>query len=531
MILDRRQLRSTVALILFPMASASCTGYATHLATWESAAPPAYLTAARRDTATPATNPAPMPTANQALLPAPPAEATTDLHDSLPLPDPTITAAMAPAADDPAFTAARLADGFTLPELEALVLLRNPEVRAATAEYRGVLERYTQTTALNDLLSRYSGFAGAIETGVGDMAPGTNQAGLYPFPGSVALRGEIIQQETAIAHEALEINRRTQLANVRRAYWDLLYARHAHATAIHEYDVVDSLKNTSAINYAAGSSPFAELVQVDIDHGAMKAAIPIRLEEVRVKEAVLRALLNLPATVVIGVPAKADPERQPPLLAETIATALRGRQELKSLRLQIIKTQLLIALAENDIHPGYSLNLSAFPAKDASRVLPGGARPESFATTPGESRAGSPPNAFYGLEEGYLRETRQTLAALQQRLSNEEAQTRSIIQEAWFQLDKARREEVIYREKIIPLSQVGIDTANSAFATGRASHAQLLDSYSKWFAATLAGQQRLANLGSAWATLAERVGVQLPEISNQTEPPLTVPPPEKSNKS
>lgn len=499
--------RLLMLLALLPFAASACTGYATHLSTWEKAERSTTPTATQ-PRAIPQTTSVPPAAARPPALPPPMAAETIA---PLSLPDPAISKTLAPASNDTEFTAKQLGDGFTLPQLEALVLLRSPELRAAEADYQGVLERYSQSAAVNDLLGRYAAFTRALETGVGDMAPGSNNAGLYPFPGSVALRGEIVQQEVAAAREARELVRRNLLANTRRAYWELLYTRQAHANAIHEFDVVDSLKNTSAIGYAAGNGPFADLVQVDIEHGLMKAAIPIQLEALQVKGTAIRALLDLPSTVVLGTPADTEPVRQMPLLAETTATALAARQELRILRFQIAKTELLIALAESESHPGYAFNLAAFPAQDGKRVMPGGERAESFATTTAAGvGAGTPNNAFFGLAEGYLRETRQALAALRHRLQNEEAQTRSTVQEAWYQLNKAMVEERLYREKIVPLAQVGIETANLAFAANQASHAQLLATYSKWFSAILGEQRNLTSLGAAWATLEERVGARVP---------------------
>lgn len=508
--ISRRFLRFvTAALIMSMLLTTGCSRYPALLAEWEKAEPPAYLRQnSPADLASRPPLPTPLPPPKTRPGPEPPAEPGPDL--SFFSPDPALLKELAPAAIDADFAAARLAKGLTLADFEALVLLRNPDLRAAEEEFQAVVERYSQTESLNNLLSRYAALIRGLETGVGAMAPGTDNAGLYPFPGLISLRGDIVGQEVAAAHELRAITRREVLAAARRAFWELFYTRQAHAIAIRNYDVVDSLKNTSAAGYAAGTGSFVDLVRVDMEHGLMKEAIPIQLEEVRLRETAMRALLDLPLPSTIGDLAQSVPGRELPTPAELEKTALTARQELRLLRAQITKTEVLIAMAEAETHPGYSLNFSTFPAKDAARILPGEERPDSFPTTvPAADGLGTPRNAFYGLNEGYLRETRRTLAGLRYRLAAEEANTRSLVQGAWYQLAKAHREERLYRDKVVPLARTDLDTTTSAYEAGRITFAGMLDVYSRWFAATLAWQRAQADLGVAWAGLEESVGARI----------------------
>lgn len=498
------------ALLLPTLLTAGCSRYPALLAEWENARPPAYLADNRpADLPPPSPPPPPLPDQGAGHVPEPMPQPGPE--PSLFSPDPALLQELAPAATDADFAAARLATHFTLPDFEALVLLRNPTLRAAEEEFQGVVERYSQTQALNNLLSRYAALTGGLETGIGAMAPGASNAGLYPFPGLISLRGDIVRQEVAAGREALAITRRTVLAAARRAFWELLYARQVHAIAIRNYDVVDSLKNTGAAGYAAGTGSFVDLVRVDMEHGLMKEAIPIRLEEQRVREAEIRALLDLPSPATIGAPvADEQAVRALPAPEALAATALAARQELRALRARIAATELLIAMTEAEVHPGYSLNLSAFPAKDAARVLPGGARPDSFPTgIAAADGAGTPRNAFYGANEGYLRETRRTLAALRHRLAAEETNTWSLVQGAWYQLDKAQRQERLYRDKVVPLARTDLDATTDSYKAGGVTFAQMLDAYSRWFAATLAWHRAQADLGVARAGLEESVGAQV----------------------
>lgn len=500
--------RLVVLILAVPLITAGCSRYAALLTEWQQARPPIPTLADSQ-------SPPPAAQAEQSgrpllttptAMPIPvPSPVAADFVPPSPLPDEL--AATAGGADA---AAASLADGLSLAEFEAMVLLRSPELRAAEEEFQAVRERYRQTEALTNLLSRYAALTANLETGVGPKPAGAGIAALYPFPGFVALRGDIVDQEVEEARQTLAIARRTVLAAARRAFWELFYVRQAHAIAQRNYDVVDSLKDTAAANYAAGSAPFADLVRVDIEHGLMKEAIPIRQEEVRARETALLALLDLPRTTAIGALDSRLPEITVPPVAELEKTALASRQELRVLQARITAAELLVSLAESEIHPGYTLNFSAVPGKDAGRVTASGERPESFPTALAAANGiGTPRNAFSGLNEGYLRETRRTLIALRHRLTAEEANTKSLIQAAWYQLAKAHREERLYRDKVIPLARADLDTTTAGYETGNATFAGLLDVYSRWFSATLASHRAKADLGAAWAGVEESIGAPL----------------------
>ncbi len=145
-----------------------------------------------------------------------------------------------------------------------------------------------------------------------------------------------------------------------------------------------------------------------------------------------------------------------------------------------------------------------------SGPYPAGMKP-TFATTVSPARgAGLPKNAWFGTQDTYLRETRQKLDALRADLADAEARTRLMVRMGWFELDRARRERSLYKDRLLELSQTSLDVSTRAYESGGVSFADVISSYTGWLDVNLASQRRNSDVGVAWAELERRVGTALP---------------------
>ena len=135
----------------------------------------------------------------------------------------------------------------------------------------------------------------------------------------------------------------------------------------------------------------------------------------------------------------------------------------------------------------------------------------TFATTVSPVRGkGLPKNAWFGTQDTYLKETRRKLEALRADLSAAEARTRLMVRMGWFELDRARRERSLYKDRLLELSQTSLDVSTQAYESGGVSFADVINSYNGWLDVNLAGQRRNSDVGVARAELERRVGAALP---------------------
>ena len=90
--------------------------------------------------------------------------------------------------------------------LELLVALGyewNPGLKSAREKIKAVLEQYPQAAYLENVLRQYNAFTKQLDTKVGPIHHKEMVAMKFPFPGTLALKGQIITEDVLIAQKSV----------------------------------------------------------------------------------------------------------------------------------------------------------------------------------------------------------------------------------------------------------------------------------------------------------------------------------------
>ncbi|MBI5440883.1 MAG: TolC family protein, partial [Deltaproteobacteria bacterium] len=431
-------------------------------------------------------------------------------QDAFYAPEPSRLEALRPAANDAATTEKALADGFTLETLETLALLRSPAIQSKERELRAALEGYSQVENLDSILRRYTVFTASLMAGVGSAESPDAPALKFPFPGVLALKGEVVGQDVRAVREEVEAARRDAVTSARKVYWELLYVRSAKEITARMVDLLDNLKAAASARYSAGETNFQDVIKIGIEREKAKEELKTMSQDQRNMEAEIRMLLSLAPAVVIGAPAVREPNRGAVKEEDLYPATREKRQELRGMRAMIGKMERMLEMAETMIYPGFSLNLSLYERDEVSRVGAGAAMGQgggAFPTTTTASMgAGLPKMPWFGKDDAYLRETRQRIEALKKDLEMTEASAFFGAHQAWFRLDKALREEALFGDRVVNLSQAALEASTRGYTAGKVMFSDLIESYTGWLEANLALERARADAGIARAELEAAVG-------------------------
>jgi len=263
--------------------------------------------------------------------------------------------------------------------------------------------------------------------------------------------------------------------------------------------------------YGAGKTSYQDVVKIRIGREKLQEQLAT-LKEQRVNlESELLSLMDLRPGTSMGWPDTPSPPVSIPQLDRLYALALEKRQELNRMRAMVGKMERMVEMAESMIQPAFSQNYSLYTDEAVLQVGSAAMKP-AFATTVSPVRGkGLPKNAWFGIQDTYLKETRRKLEALRADLSAAEARTRLMVRMGWFELDRARRERSLYKDRLLELSQTSLDVSTQAYESGSVSFADVINSYNEWLDVNLAGQRRNSDVGVARAELERRVGTILPK--------------------
>ena len=409
------------------------------------------------------------------------------------------------ASDDDA-THSRISKNISLETLEALVFLRNSSIKSSENQFVATTEQFSQIANLDEILRQYSAFIEGSKTGVGPMKGRDPIASRFPYPGVMSLKSQIVVKSVEMAKEDLEISRREAITDARKAYWNLHYVHNAYAILDETLSLLTHLEGVATSRYESGKTSYQDVVKIRISKETLaEDLISLKQKQKNIELKILE-LLNLSPDLKVGRPSGKKLDKTSPSLEKLFETANKSRQELRKIRANIEKMELMVELGETMIIPPYTLNLSLYKDEAVNQVGTFNKK-ETFAVSTSSSKgAGLPKLPWYGTNDAYLRETRKKIAAQKDKLAMVEAKTATTVRAAWFELDKAIREESLYAKTVVELSQTSLEVSTRAYESGKVAFADVIASYDLWLKSNLTLQQKKSNIGIYNAELKRRVG-------------------------
>jgi outer membrane protein TolC len=440
--------------------------------------------------------------------------ATSDPGPAFFRPDDRLLESLRRAGSDEQAAGEVLKGEFSLTTLETLSLLRSPKIKAAESRMRATIEAFSQVDSLDEILRQYTAFTEGLMTGVGPMKGKDSVRMKFPFPGVLSLKGEIVVQEVKAAREDLEAARRDTVTGARKVFWNLLFIHKARKITAETIALFERLESVATTRYEAGKTSFQDVIRIRIKREILDEELTTLREKQRNLESKIREILYLGPDVKMGTPKAARLEKKIPALQTLYKIAHEQRQELRGLRARVGKMERMIEMAETMVLPPYTLNFSLYEDEAVSQVG-SAAMKKTFPDTVEVSQgAGLPKLPWYGIQDAYLRETRQKLNALGESLKQAEAETADSVRSSWFELDRARREMLLFEDKVVNLSKSALDVTTRGYESGSVSFADVIASYTLWLDANLSLARQQSDFGVAWAELERVVGTSLYKKSN-----------------
>lgn len=366
------------------------------------------------------------------------------------------SAAAAPASNQP---------------LDALVseaLANAPEMAAAQASVEAAQRRIVPARTLADpfLSTTYQNDGRSFSLGNSEGSfLGLMVSQSIPWPGKLRLAGEVA------ASEAREIERgtlgRTALtleARVRNAWYDLVLARSIDRIIEDRRNAATQIEASVRERYAAGLAEQqdvlraqVELARIDEQKATQAAVIASRIAE-------LNRLVGAPQDRPIVTPDRLPEDAGVPTIAELIAAAGARSPELAASGQAIETGRIRVDLAKKNFLPDFSVN--------AGSMYRG-----SFEMGP-MWQAGAGVTIPLWIDRRQQNQLAEAQAIVRRRSAESETVARELelrTRERAAQLDAALRVAALYRDKILPLDELSLESALASYQAGKLPFISILD--------------------------------------------------------
>lgn len=360
------------------------------------------------------------------------------------------------------------------PQLAALIqdaLAANPQLKASRAAIDAERAKVPQAGALPDpmvsLGYQNDGFRKFTygESGFAFAQLGVSQA--FPYPGKRRLRGQIAEAGVAAADAASERVRLDLIADVKRAYFDLLRVRGQRALLDAQANLWDQVARATQSRVEAGTGATADLLRAQLEQTRLKQ----RSAGLEGRAAALEAELNRLAGHAPGSPIEAAatldalPLPTAPDATQAANEAIAGSPELSEARHHLVHYQQQVDLARLDLRPDFTVGAA---------LMPQGSLPGMWSVSVG-----------FNIPLWSGRKQKQAVAEARAQAEGEDFRITDLEQRLG-SLARARSARLLadlqvarlYEKGLLAQSDAAYQASLSQFATGSASFRQVLEALS-----------------------------------------------------
>lgn len=389
------------------------------------------------------------------------------------------------------------------PQLDALVaeaLSNAPETAAARASVEAAQRRIVPARTLADpyLSTIYQNEGRGVSLGNSEGSfVGVMVSQPIPWPGKLRLAGEVA------ASEAREIERGTVgraaltlEARVRNSWYDLVLARTIDRIIEDRHHAATQIEASVRERYAAGLAEQqdvlraqVELVRIDEQRAMQAAVIAGRVAE-------LNRLAGAPQDRPIVTPDRPPEDAGFPTIEELIAAAAARSPELAASRQAIETGRIRVDLARKNVLPDFSVN--------AGSMYRG-----SYEMGP-MWQVGVGVTVPLWIERRQQNQLAEAQAVVRGRTAESETVLRELelrTRERAAQLDAALRIAALYRDKILPLDELSLESALASYQAGKLPFISILDALNTLYSDRAIYAGRLAE-SAKWRVAIDEASVQ-----------------------
>jgi outer membrane protein TolC len=403
-------------------------------------------------------------------------------------------------------------DQVTLPELLRLGINRNPAIDAARNEWAATIEQLPQVTALPDPMIRFDYFLENVETRIGpqECRYGLSQA--FPYPGTLAQAGAVVEQAVRIKHTQYDRAIRDFIVDLKLSYHEITYLRGAMVITAQNQDLLNHILKIMNARYAEGKAKLNDVLKAQSQLAQLSYDVILLRELEQVETAKINVLLDLPTATPLGEAALPPLEVVSLPIDEIEAAALAGRQEIEIAAGNVGKTKEEIRLAALQNRPKFTVSTMRIATGDAAMPNVGDSGNDAWLVGVGLS--------LPLWREKNRSRVRQAELIHEAALSSHrvvENQTRAGVRSVYFRLENARRLIELYEKSLIPQAEQAMKMAEQWHGSDVKDSSAFLETQGVWLNFNLARLRAATDYQQYKARLERIVGGRIPAAKTEDE--------------
>ena len=378
-----------------------------------------------------------------------------------------------------------------LPDLIPEALARNPELVAARKQWEAATNRIAQARSLDDptLSVHLWNFPQTFNVTRADNSIfGLSQN--LPFPGKLALKGEIASRSAEMTEQALRAKERELIARLKQAYYDLFLAHKAIQIHHAQVELLRQFVEIANAKFRTGKGSQADVLKAQVELSVLHQQLPVLEQRRETAVALVNTLLDRNPLSPLGIPQEPSLMPLDTTIDDLHSLALDARPELKAAELAVRHSEQTRALAQRQYYPDFNVafqRFQNFQANDGFGAYVAMTVPFAFWTKP-KYDAG-------------VQEAAASVAAARAQRHQLENLTRFQVNDLLAKVRASEQVARLYHTTILPQAMQNLEAARVGYRVGTGGFLDLIDTQRAWrglqheyYRALVEREHRLAEL-------------------------------------
>ncbi len=393
-------------------------------------------------------------------------------------------------------------------DLIAVARDQNTAIKAARAAWKADLENVRIAGALPDPQASVTWFPAPIETRLGPQDWNAMISQQIPFPAKLITQRQIAGIEVDLAQLKTDEVFRSVVADVKTAFYELLYIRKAKEIAEKNMDLLHQFQEMAQSTYGQNRAVFAEVVKAQAQTGQVQYDLMLLQDLEETQVTVLNALLNRPPQTRIGTLVQTDLVSELPRLELLFETAKVRREMIAMADKAVQKAKKEEQLAGYAKYPDFKLGVTWSGIGDPDVASP----PDNAGDDAFGIQFGVSIPLWYGKNKA---KQLKALAMIQAKVAQKEAavnQTQTRIRTLYYKARNAIRQEELYQKDLLPQAVRALEVSETWFREGQGPFSDVLESQAAVYNFQLSLARARSDRGKYLAELEPLIGAAMSEL-------------------
>lgn len=365
----------------------------------------------------------------------------------------------------------------SLQKLLALVAVRNPDARSNYQNWRAMTKQFEQASYLEDLLSRYRSFVRELDTGVGPQTHKEMPSATFPFPSSLALKGQMIDIESEIGRLGYLQALKTALTLTANEFFEVQAMGVELGLMKKSRELYEQIVKSTKAQLENGKMTQADLLKAQSQLANLDDQLNILYHHRLHHVAQINVLMGLPAHTEWGEIVETDLTARTETQQQLLEIERRENQEILKANRQIELQEITVRMAEAMVYPRASAGMSQLALSQGAEAGPTRSEMAAFPERPEVNTD----RADFGANAAYIDELRVRIREAREMAGSMIAKVDWMLDHGRFSYHIAERNRNTYATVVIPKSQQSYELVKKHFAVGDAALTELLEAGRMYF--------------------------------------------------